>query len=156
MAFISVTIYVVGSVSYSSDLWPRGVGPRGSTLHLAGSREGAAGGPRPPVRPQPPGAPPPQVVWEWSDAEKRTSLSLRPSETTTIWSRGPKSGDFPHVLQVHPQSGGTERQVGQCLCVAPLPHHLGGWRTRWLGGGAVLAPRRHPPGPPRGRHHGAT
>ena len=67
--FYILTIYVVGSVSYSSDLWPRGVGPRGSTLHLAGSREGAAGGPRPPVRPQPPGAPPPQVVWKWSDAE---------------------------------------------------------------------------------------
>ena len=35
---------------------------------------------------------PPQVVWEWSDAEKCTYLSLRPSETTTFWSRGPKSG----------------------------------------------------------------
>ena len=47
-------------------------------------------------------------------------------ETTTIWSRGPKSGDFPHVLQVHPQSGVTERVSGRFLCVAPLPHHLGG------------------------------
>ena len=87
---------------------------------------GATGGPRPRVRPQPPGASPPQVVWEWSDAEKFHYLSLRPSETTTFWSRGPKSGDFPHVLQVHPQSGVTERQVGAFLCVAPLPHHLGG------------------------------
>ena len=94
LVFISVTIYVVGSVSYySSDLWPRGVGPRGSTLHLAGSREGAAGGPRPPVRPQPPGAPPPQVVWEWIDAEKLTALLQYPSATTMIRSHMPKNGE---------------------------------------------------------------
>ena len=57
LVFISVTNYVVGSVSYSFDMWPPWGGPAGVTHHMAGSREGAAGGPRPPVRPQPPGAP---------------------------------------------------------------------------------------------------
>ena len=32
----------------------------------------------------------------------------------------------PHVLQVHTQSGVTERESGTFLCVAPLPHHLEG------------------------------
>ena len=85
-----------------------------------------------------------------------TSLSLRPSETTTIWSRGPKSGDFPHVLQVHPQSGGTERQLGNFS--ASLHSHTtwggdapGGWgRTRGLG------PPAAPPGTRGGPRAGAT
>ena len=112
-----------GKMRYSLQTWPRRAARAGGPPRVPG---GPAGGPRPRVRPQPPAASPPQVVWEWSDAEKCTYLSLRPSETTTIWSRGPKSGDFPHVLQVHPQNGMTERQLAGYLGVAPLPHHLGG------------------------------
>ena len=87
-------------MSYSLQTWPRRAARAGGPPRVP---EGAAGGPRPRVRPQPPAASPPQVVWEWIDAETLTYVSLRPSETTTFWSRGPKSGDFPHVLQVHPQ-----------------------------------------------------
>ena len=100
---------------------PRGR-PCGSTAGPVGARRGAKTAGATPTT----GCVTPQVVWEWSDAEKSTRDALRPSETTTIWSRGPKSGDFPHVLQVHPQSGVTERESGTFLCVAPLPHHLGG------------------------------
>ena len=94
---------------YSLQTWPRRAARAGGPPRVPG---GPAGGPRPRVRPQPPAASPPQVVWEWSDAEKSPRDALRPSETTTIWSRGPKSGDFPHVLQVHPQNGMTERVSG--------------------------------------------
>ena len=98
LVFISVTIYVVGSVSYSFDMWPPWGGPAGVTHHMAGSREGAAGGPRPPVRPQPPDAPPPPVVWEWIDAEKFPALLQHPSATTTSRFPSKKNGDFPHFL----------------------------------------------------------
>ena len=98
-----------GKMRYSLQTWPRRAARAGGPPRVPG---GPAAGPRPRVRPQPPAASPPQVVWEWSDAEKSPRDALRPSETTTFWSRGPKSGDFPHVLQVHPQSGVTERVSG--------------------------------------------
>ena len=116
-------------VRYSLQTWPRGAARAGPPR----VPWGPAAGPRPRVRPQPPAASPPQVVWEWSDAEKSTRDALRPSETTTIWSRGPKSGDFPHVLQVHPQNGMTERQlIAGHLNVAPrsTPHYHLGWVTQ--------------------------
>ena len=56
-------------MSYSLQTWPRRAARAGGPPRVP---EGAAGGPRPRVRPQPPAASPPQVVWEWSDAQKFT------------------------------------------------------------------------------------
>jgi hypothetical protein len=69
-------------------------------------------------------------------------------------------GGFSPYSADRSRFGATERQSGKFLCVAPLPHHLGGWHTRWLGS----YPRSWPPGSPprdprwtpRGRHHEAT
>ena len=80
-------------------------------------------------------------------------LSLRPSETT-FWSGA--IGDFPHVLQVHPQSGDGATSGNFSASLTPTPpggDAAGGWgRTRGLG------PRRPPgtrgglPGQPAGPH----
>ena len=144
-------------VRYSLQTWPRGAARAGPPR----VPWGPAAGPRPRVRPQPPAASPPEVVWEWSDAEKSTRDALRPSETTTIWSRGPKSGDFS------PRSAGAppKRSDGARLGVISLrrstPTPPGGVTQPVVGvAPAVLAPRRAPPGravdPPRGRPGGAT
>ena len=56
-----------------------------------------AGAARPPIPPpQPPGAPRPQVLREWTDAEKCTALLQHPSATTTFRSHMPKNGGNPH------------------------------------------------------------
>lgn len=58
-----------GKMRYSLQTWPRRAARAGGPPRVPG---GAAGGPRPRVRPQPPAASPPQVVWESSEAEKCT------------------------------------------------------------------------------------
>mgnify|MGYP007000175518 len=65
-----------GKMRYSLQTWPRRAARAGGPPRVPG---GPAGGPRPRVRPQPPAASPPQVVWEWSDAEKSTRDALRHS-----------------------------------------------------------------------------
>jgi hypothetical protein len=76
------------------------VGPpaRGSTAGPCGGRRGGA---RPRVRPQPLGAPPPQAVWEWSDAEKCGQLALRHS---ALGNSG-NFGGFSPKSEVHPLPG---------------------------------------------------
>ena len=63
---------------------------------------------------------------------------------------------FWRVRRVHPESGATEGESGEFLGVASLPHHLGGWRTRWLGGGGGRSwpPGGTPRGPPRAAPRG--
>ena len=55
--------------------------------------------------------------------------SLRSGLTPQIVGKIPR---FGRVIRVHPQSGATEGESGRFVGVAPPPHHLGGWRTRWL------------------------
>ncbi len=71
------------------------------------------------------------------------------------------TGHFPLDLQVQPQSGATERQLAGYLCVASLPHHLGGgdapggWgRSRGLGPPGSPSGTRG--GPPRGPHEATS
>ena len=112
-----------GKMRYSLQTWPRRAARAGGPPRVPG---GPAGGPRPRVRPQPPAASPPQVVWEWSDAEKCTYLSLRHS---VLGVHLQNVGKIPRFRPAGPERGrfgGTERQVGAFLGVAPLPHHLGG------------------------------
>jgi hypothetical protein len=88
----------VGSDSYSSDTWPRGAA---RAWVNRGSLWGAPGGARPRVRPQPLGAPSPQAVWEWSDAEKCGQLALRHS---ALGNSG-NFGGFSPKSEVHPLPG---------------------------------------------------
>ena len=112
-----------GKMRYSLQTWPRRAARAGgSTAGPGGARRGAKTAGTTPTTGcvTPPGG---------VGVERRRDILLivAPSlRNDTIWSRGPKSGDFPHVLQVHPQSRVTERESAEFLCVAPLPHHLGG------------------------------
>jgi hypothetical protein len=62
-------------------------------------------------------------------------------------------GKIPRFWPVRPDRdrfGVTEGESGAFLCVASLPHHLGGWRTRWLGEGGRSWPSGGPPAAPPG------
>ena len=112
-----------GKMRYSLQTWPRRAARAGGPPRVPG---GPAGGPRPRVRPQPPAASPPQVVWESSDAETLTYLSLRHSALGVHLQNVGKIPRFRPAGPDRGRFGGTERQSGRFLGVAPLPHHLGG------------------------------
>ena len=112
-----------GKMRYSLQTWPRRTARAGGPPRVPG---GPAGGPRPRVRPQPPAASPPQVVWESSDAETLTYLSLRHSALGVHLQNVGKIPRFRPAGPDRGRFGGTERQSGRFLCVAPLLHHLGG------------------------------
>ena len=95
-----------GKMRYSLQTWPRRAARAGGPPRVPG---GPAGGPRPRVRPQPPAASPPQVVWEWSDAEKSTRDALRHSalgvhlqnvgKIARFWPAGYSEHGFLHPVQ---------------------------------------------------------
>ena len=60
-----------------------------------------------------------------------------PVSRAKIWGFSPR-------FRVSSRSGLTESESGEFVGVASFPHHLGGWRTRWLGSYR----RSSPPGGP--------
>ena len=82
-----------------------------------------------------------------TDFRNRAGLCTPPGESAlSLWSSevAPWGTYVLILIRVHPQSGATEGESVAFVGVASLPHHLGGWRTRWLGS----YPRSWPPGGP--------
>ena len=133
-------------VRYSLQTWPRGAARAGPPR----VPWGPAAGPRPRVRPQPPAVSPPQVVWEWSDAEKSTRDALRHSalgvhlqnvgKNPPISARGTRTWSFR-------RDGATSRSMFRRRSTPTPP---GGVTQPVVGvAPAVLAPRRPPRDPRR-------
>ena len=134
-----------GKMRYSLQTWPRRAARAGGPPRVPG---GAAGGPRPRVRPQPPAASPPQVVWEWSDAENvcyyfLVAPSLRNDHV--LVPRAEIGGFSPRSAGAPPKRSDGAR-LGVISLRRSTPTPPGGVTQPVVGvAPAVLAPRRPPP-----------